>query len=349
MTSIQQNPPPKIPSDLLIGMATVLAVLGIPTMIRYFLDQQQYESGLQSYKLADCGVAISQFNKVINAFRLADLGNYVPQAIQKKAECEFFDDAVKDQKNGAFASALVSYAGLAVYNNSPLLKPARASLIELFQKAKTKSLTTIDVCDRIGILAENNLLPQSDANLPLLYSECGNLYESDKIFTKASSIYEQFLKRYPDHTLSTDIKRSLARSNIADIKSKGVRQITPLGRVGNTTDGSTVIEIQNASPSKMLITFSGKTPRFEEIESCKDCVVHTNNSPKVCPENGNVGRYTFEPSQYEVAIRMKSDNGSYVKPWAGNWNLESGAKYKICFFITQDPIDEMNSKKGDFP
>ena len=48
MTSIQQNPPPKTPSDLLIGMATVLAVVGIPTMIRHFLDQQQYESGLQS-------------------------------------------------------------------------------------------------------------------------------------------------------------------------------------------------------------------------------------------------------------------------------------------------------------
>jgi hypothetical protein len=122
MTSIQQNPPPKIPSNLLIGMATVLAVLGIPTMVRHLLDQQQYESGVQSYKLADCGVAISQFDKVINAFRLDDLGDYVPQAKQKRAECEFFDDAVKAQKNGAFAAALVSYAGLAVYNNRPVGK-----------------------------------------------------------------------------------------------------------------------------------------------------------------------------------------------------------------------------------
>ncbi|MFB8787853.1 MAG: hypothetical protein U7123_03195 [Potamolinea sp.] len=63
-----------------------------------------------------------------------------------------------------------------------------------------------------------------------------------------------------------DVRRALARTTVADIKgSREVRNIKSPGRTGTTADGSTVIEIQNTSPAKMEITFSGATPKFEEM------------------------------------------------------------------------------------
>jgi hypothetical protein len=349
MTSVRRSPSPKLPPDLLIGIVIALAVTGIPSIVRHFLDQQKYESAMQSYKMADCGAAVEQLNEVISALRLVDVGDYVSQAKEKKAECEFFEDAVRSQKGGKFESALLSYAKVAVYDNSALLDPTRENLRELFQKAKITSLGTLNVCNRIGILAERNLLPKSDANLPSLYPECGKVYEAEKSYQRAISIYEQFLKQYPAHVLAEDVKRFLARTTVADIRSGGARNIDSPGRTGTTTDGSTVIEIQNTSPAKMRITFSGTTPKFEEIESCRDCVKYVNKPPKSCPDKGPVGRYTLEPGQYDIAVKFTADDGNPVNPWAGTWSLEAGAEYKSCFFIIQDLVDDPKKKEENSP
>lgn len=344
MTSIRPTPSPKLPPELLIGLMIALAVMGIPSIVQHFLDQQRYESAMQSYKKADCGKASEQFNQIIDTIRLIDIGKYVPRAKEKKAECKFFQDASRDQEEGKFESALLNYSKLAVYDDSALLEPTRKRLHDLFQNLKIETLATSSSCTRLGTLTENNLLPKSNTNLPSLYLACGKVFEADKTYKRAIFIYEKFLQEYSDHTLALDVRRALARTTVADIKGRrGVRNIKSPGRTGTTADGSTVIEIHNTSPGKMEITFSGATPKFEELKTCRDCVMY-DKPPDLCPSNGTVGRYRLEPGQYDIAVKFKADNGNTVNPWAGNWNLEAGAEYKTCFFIIRNPLNDPQKK-----
>ena len=345
MTSVRPNPEPKLPPDWLIGIVIAILITSVLSILRNFLDSSKYESAIQSYERKDCGAAIEQFNQIIYAFRLIDVGDYVSFAKEKKAECEFFQNALSAQRNGKFELALLYYAKVAVYDDSVLFEPVQKKLRELFQKAKVTSLATSQSCSRLGVLSQQNLLPKSDPKLPSLYSECGKLYEAQKDYSKASSTYEEFLKKYPDHSMTKNIKQSLAQTTIADVRGRGAQKIESPGRIGTTVDGSTVVEIQNTSPGKMQITFSGATPKFEKLQSCRDCVTYVNSPPKLCPQKGPVGRYTLEPGQYDIAVKFTADNGNPVKPWVGNWSLEAGAKYKSCFFIIRDPVDEPQKKE----
>ena len=94
----------------------------------------------------------------------------------------------------------------------------------------------------------------------------------------------------------------------------------------------------------MRIIFSGTTPRFEELEDCDECQKYIGESPEFCTGDGPIGRYSLEPGEYEIAIKFKANDGKPVNPWAGNWNLERGAEYKSCFFITQDSQDDFNKE-----
>lgn len=349
MSSIRRNPSPKLPPELLIGIVIALAVTGIPSIVQKFLDRQKYESAIQNYEMGSCVTALEQFNQIVSAFRLVDVGDYVLRSQQKIAECEFFNKALKSQKDEDFELSLLNYAKLAVYDNSALLEPTRENVRYLFQKAKIDSLATLNVCDRLGVIASSKLLPKSDYRLQLLYVKCGKVYEENKSYERAIFIYEKFLKDYPKHSLTENVKQSLARTTVADIRGGAARHLEPPGRTGTTVDGSTVIEIQNTSPAKMRITFSGPTYRFEEIGTCRDCVKVVNKPPELCPQKGPVGRYTLEPGQYDVAVKFTADDGNLVDPWAGSWSLEAGAEYKTCFFLIENPVDEPKKKEKNTP
>ncbi len=347
MTSIRRPPSPQSPPDWLIGLLIALAITGLFSLIQYFLDQQRYKAAIQSYEIAECDIASQKFKQIINAFRVFDFGQYVSRANEKKAECDFFQDAVNDQKEGMLDSALLNYAKLATYETSPLLEYARRNLRELFQKSsvETETLATLEVCNRLEILTEKNLLPPSDPNAQSIYPSCGKTYEIEKSYEEAISIYENFLKMYPNHPLIENVKRSLARTTITQIKEEEEeRYIESPERTGITADGSTVVEIQNSSPVGMRIIFSGITPRFEELEDCDECQKYIGESPESCPGKGPIGRYTLEPGEYEIVIKSKANDGERVNPWAGNWHLERGAEYKSCFFITQDSLDDSDKE-----
>jgi tetratricopeptide (TPR) repeat protein len=347
MISRSRPPSPQRTPDWLLGLAIALAVLGITSIARYFLGYQRYESALQSYRAADCRAAVEKFNQIIDDFRSVDPGQYAKSAETKKAECGFFENAVSLQKDGKYEAALLGYAKLAVYEDSNLLAPTRTQISNLFQKLDIKSVSTLNVCDRLGVLTSRSLLPKSNANLQSLYLSCGGLYSKDKNYEKAVGLYENFLKEYPSHLWLKDVQRSLAQASISDIKSrKGVRKIMSPRRTGTTADGSTVINIQNISPATMRITISGATPKFEKLKSCSDCVVYDGNAPDECFDKGPIGQYTVEPGEYDIAIETQLDDGGQTKPWAGNnWVLEPGGEYGSCFIIVKDPLEKEEKEK----
>jgi TolA-binding protein len=338
MANVRQLPSPQLPPGLLLGLTLAVAVTGTFSTIRHFLDQKRYESAINAYQAGDCNTAVKEFNQVIDAVRLADIGNYTEHSLQKKAECTFFQNALSHQNAGQFELALFNYAKVAIYDHSALFQPIKNQVSQIFQQTPVNTLVSRKVCSRINHLAEQNLLPNSDQNLPLLYSECGKVYEQHQTYYSAIKMYEQFLQQYPNHTLAENVRRSLAQTTVADIKSQGARTVESPLPTGRTADGSTVIEIQNSSPNPMRLTFSGVTPKFETVEKCKDCVTYF-NPPKACPQKGPITRFVIEPGQYDIAAKPQSSFGNRVNPWSGNWILEPGKKYQTCFFVVRNLMD----------
>jgi hypothetical protein len=353
MTNVHQNPPPKLPSGLLLGLGIAFAVNVLLSIGQHLLDQWRYNNAMQAYRKAECNAAIDQLNPVIDAFRLFDVDNYVSQAQQKKAECERFQTAVDQQQKGKAETALMNYLILAkVYENSALLDPARQQILKLFQMSQTKPLATPKVCEQLENLMAKNLIPKLDTKVSQFYLSCGNSYETNQTYARAIGLYKRLLEQDLDHTQTQKLEAALARATVADIKQQGAKEIGPPTRIANTEDGSTVVEIQNTSPRKMRIIFSGSTPKFEELEPCQDCKIYMYEGPGPCPRQGPKKRYTLAPGQYKIAVNFTEIPGEIIESWVADWKLDEGAEYGACFVIvnglreeSQDPEKPENRRQ----
>ncbi len=338
MSNVIDFPPTKRKSNRGVNLAalvttTVLAYL----TFQHLLTGANYDKAEQAYEAGNCEAAIADFDRVINRWQLVDFNDYGARAQAKKAECQAFQAAVKQQEAKEFDTALVAYDDFVNhYPNGALVGPVRQQTANLFNQAGLVALAKSNVCQRVDTLFKNNLIPQPDTNLPLLYHSCGQIYAAGKDYPNATNMYQRFLDYYPNHKLASEVKVALAQSTVADAKAKGAGKIMQPGRTGNTTSyGSTEIVIQNDSPEKMQLVFSGPEPRFEEIEPCQDCVKYIGEGPKTCPNKGPIGRYTLKPGQYDVVVKSSSDRG--VRPFTGAWTLDNGTEYNSCFFIVQKP------------
>jgi tetratricopeptide (TPR) repeat protein len=335
MTSLHQPPSPKLPPGLLLGIGIGLAAVGMVSTVQYLSDQQHYEQGMQAYRNADCTLAIDQFDRVIHSTRLLNVGDYIPRAEQKRAECDYFQRAVNQQQQGKFEAALTNYTILAkIYGDSALIEPARQRIAELFQTAKMTALATPNICQQINPLSKQDLIPKSDT-MPQFYLTCGKGYETSQQYPQAIALYQQFLKQNPT-TQTQAMKRALARATVANLNRRGVQKAEPPPFVGFTADGSTVVELQNSSPRKMKITFSGTTPKFEELEPCEDCKIYTDHGPEFCPGKGPIGRYKLEPGQYQIAVQFIEQLNERIEHSVGNWKLDKGSEYRRCHIIVNN-------------
>jgi hypothetical protein len=227
----------------------------------------------------------------------------------------------------------------------------------LFQTSQTKSLATTKVCEQLENLMTKDLIPKLDTKVSQFYLSCGNSYETNTAYARAIELYKKLLEQNPDHAQAQKLESVLARATVADIKQQGAKEIGPPTRIANTEDGSTVVEIQNTSPRKMRIIFSGSTPKFEELEPCKDCKIYTYEestykASEPCPNKGPKKRYTLAPGQYKIAVNFTEIPGETIESWVADWKLEEGAEYGTCFVIvhglrekSQNPQRPENRKR----
>ncbi len=452
----------------------ILAIIVVGySAIRYFIDRNNYKNGHQAYQQAECAVAITHFEKIINGWRLVDIGEYPALAQQEKAECIPFQTAVDRQQAGDFSMALVAYTDFVTnYSSSVLAEVARNKSKSLFEQAKPLALANLESCERLDSLLEKELIPQRDINLPLfylacgqvydkfnnyqqesfgihesllteypshslagqaeaslfanpvackevdslkknntianrrdfiptlyyscgqayendrdwgnailmyesllteypnhslsgqteaslfvnpvaceeidslkknntianrrdfiptLYYNCGQAYENDRDWGNAILMYENFLADYPSHSLASDAEAALARSIVAQAKAAGAGQIPAPESSGSTGSELTEVIIQNDSPNRLRIVFSGPESHVEELGACSSCTSYIGDGPLFCPEKGPIGRYTLDAGQYDVVV--ESISGSGTTPWTGTWDLVSGDEYFNCFFV----------------
>ena len=379
-----------------------LILVTVYSTARYFIDKSNYSKAHQAYQQADCAVAISHFDKVINGWRLFDIGGYPALAQQEKAECVPFQAAVDKQQVGDFSMALVAYTDFVTdYSGSVLAKASRNRSKSLFEQAKPSALASLESCERLDSLLEKELIPQRDVNLPLfylacgqvydtannqqdsfamyesllteypshslagqaeesllanpvaceeadslkknstianrtdfiptLYYSCGQAYEDDGDWGNAVTMYENFLADYPSHSLASDAEAALARSIVAQAKAGGAGEIPAPESSGSTGSKLTEVIIQNDSPERLRIVFSGPESHVEELGACSSCTNYTGIGPLYCPEKGPIGRYALQPGQYDVVVESINDSGT--TPWTGKWDLVSGDEYYNCFFV----------------
>ena len=315
----------------------ILVLLGLATVYssyRYFTDRSNYENGHQAYSQADCFMAIQSFDKIINSWRMYDLGGFAALAIQERSECQAFNIGVDKLASADPSGALFAYDDF-IYNHgeSPLVEAARIRIGSIFEKTNAGVLASEGFCDLLDRFQNDGLIPQKNSILPELLYQCGQTYEAVSFFPGAVSMYDQFLKEYPSHGLASDVKDALTRTIVADARASGAGIIPAPQPSGSTSGEATVVIIQNDSPERMRIVFSGPDSRIEELGACSSCQTYTGSGPLYCPELGPIGRYTLQPGQYDVVVQSITDSG--VTPWTGNWGLLSGYEYYNCFFVIQ--------------
>ncbi|MEA4908973.1 MAG: tetratricopeptide repeat protein [Anaerolineaceae bacterium] len=205
----------------------------------------------------------------------------------------------------------------------------------LANKVETYLLANPAVCEKHWML-KYTVIAKRKEFMPSLYYSCGQSYEEDRDWAKAIKMYETFLADYPGHSLAEDVEAALARTIVAQARTAGAGNMPEPSRSGSTSSEITEVVIQNDSPQRLRIVFSGPESLVEELEACSSCTTYTLVGPTFCPAKGPTGRYTLKPGQYDVVVEAIS--GSEVTPWSGNWALVSGDEYYNCFFIVHTYI-----------
>jgi hypothetical protein len=313
-------------------VALVIAI--VFSAVRYFIDKSNYTRGHQAYLQVDCQNATVPLSSVVDAFRLIDIGDYEFLADRELLECNLFQDGADKQATGDPSGAILAYSDFVVnYGESPLSAEAFGRVESLFTQTNVDTLATEGLCDQLESLEQGNFIPLRSSLLPNLLYECGQTYEKTTNYSDAIHLYERFYNEYPAHLLAPDVEDALARAIVAEARASGAGTIPAPQRSGDTSSGSTVVVIQNDSPERLRIIFSGPDSRIEELEACSSCQTYSLVGPLYCPEQGPIGRYTLPPGPYDVVVQSISDKG--VTPWTGDWDLISGDEYYNCFFITE--------------
>lgn len=197
--------------------------------------------------------------------------------------------------------------------------------------AENYILTSHFACEKVDSLTSNEALSAREDFIPRLIFNCGQMYEETGERNSAIGLYEKFLSAYPDHALSREIAGALARLIVEQAAEQSAGQISPPQLRGGSGTNNVEVVIQNDSPERMRIIFSGPEPRIEELEACGSCIKYNEVGPQYCPQSGPFSTYTLQPGAYDVVV--ESISGGRVTPWTGTWDLGSGSSYYSCFVI----------------
>jgi hypothetical protein len=206
------------------------------------------------------------------------------------------------------------------YPNHPLVVDAVAALLE-----------NPVACEEFESLKKIDVIANQTEFMPRLYINCGQAFEDSLDWTNAIRMYEIFLTDFPEHFLASDVETALARAIVAQAKMSGAGEIPLPERSGSASRGTAEVTIQNDSPERLRIVFSGPESHVEELEACSSCITYSGIGPLYCPEKGPIGKYVLTPGQYDVVVESITDSG--VTDWTGNWDLPDGDEYYSCFII----------------
>ncbi len=302
-------------------------------LVNSLLLHWHYQKGNHAYEQADCQSAIPELDKAINQGGAIDFNDNKDRAKAQKSECLKLQTALQKEAKAQLLPALLDYNNFVkAHPRSPLVETAKIHSQELFSPNNLPSLAQHTICSNIITFVERELIPNTEEVIPALYKNCGQNYAKAKQYDQAMTMYETFLKEYPNHSFVATIKKDLGTIMIADARQKGAGQLPPAVPSGLTIDGTTTVQIRNESPYPLRIVLNGPESQFQEIPACKDCQKRSASAElESCPNQGPVINLTLKPGNYDIVA--KSIVGENVNPYVGNWTLGKGYQYDNCFFI----------------
>lgn len=314
----------------LVVIAVIVAVIAIGGF-QTWQTQQAYDAGHAAYLLADCPTAIGKFEALADGD--SDTALMAQAELQ---ECEALVAAAALATGDPAGSVLADSALIEKYPASPLIDAATSHARTLAAEADPEALGTFELCEQLGLLEGQGLVPTAAETFPALLVACGLTYEAQGSYTEALIVLDRLLADYPDHSLASTAQEAFARVTIADATASGAGELPAPNSVGITgdADGPATVVIQNDSPESMSLVFQGPDVRVERLEPCTDCIDYQGAGPAECPELGPVGEYELEPGVYDVVVKASSDAG--VTPFRGRWTLEPGGEYFSCFYLVTE-------------
>ncbi len=314
---------------LVIAGLTLLccaAAIAIPEINEYI----NWEAGVAAFNEGNCQEANARFQRVLDSPGW-NIVNYNSQADQLGLECAAFLEAANEEAAHHFGLALAHYLDFSkLYPESSLNNYVPTRVTSLFSQASTEELAVEEVCDRITLFGESELLPRPDDQLPELYYYCGRTYERIDELENAIVMYYIVRTDYPKHHLSVEATRGLVRVEIELAQASGANPIPQPQESGTAPVGTSAYVVQNDSPEQIQLIMHGPEDIVEEIPACNNCTKLT-AEPDECPNKGPIRRITLKPGRYEVKVKSISDDG--ITPYLGSWNFQSGTEYADCYFI----------------
>jgi tetratricopeptide (TPR) repeat protein len=140
-------------------------------------------------------------------------------------------------------------------------------------------------CDEIDTLEVSGLAERPGFK-PKLYHQCGLFHQANQDYDEAIQLFEQFLAEYPDHDLAPEVETSLAEAIVDRSKGGSSGEIPRPELSGSTGQTATIVIIQNDSPQRLRIVFSGPESRIEELGAGTTCENYSLIKPMFCPEKG---------------------------------------------------------------
>ena len=312
----------------IVGLILLCCVgaIALPEINEY----ANWRAGVTAFNEGNCQEASARFQRILDSPGWG-IVNSSSQANQLGLECMAFLEATNEEVAYHFGLALAHYLDFPkLYPESSLNNHIPGKVAALFGQASTEELAVEEVCDRIALLGESELLPRPDDQLPELYYYCGRTYESVGELENAIVMYSIVRKDYPQHYLSSSATEGLARSKIELAKRNDAPLIDQPPESGTAPVGTSVYIVRNDSPEQIQITLSGPEVIIEEIPKCGVCTEFS-KKPDGCPDKGPIKRITLKPGRYEVLVESISDSG--VTPYQGTWTFRSGAGYARCYYI----------------
>lgn len=323
-----------------IGCA-ILGVLALAFLVcaginfyQYTVQKNNYEAGHAAYLKGDCAAAAPLFEQAINGGGLGGDSNEAAKlSVAEKAECDELQKVVDTHSGGDFGAALTGYTDfLNAYPFSPLTSTVRSQVAMLFSESEALAAQAdAALCKKFELIRAYEMMPAKEPALPALLLACGQVYEDGNDPSSAINLYQLLLNDYADSPLAQQATAALARASVAEAKAAGAGNIPTPQSVGGSGSGPAKVVIQNDSPEKLNIIFSGPDARIEELEACAECTNYTGEGPESCPEQGPIGTYEVPAGDYDVVVKSISDEG--VTPFTGSWSLSEGEEYYSCFFL----------------
>ncbi len=310
----------------------LLVVLAGWMVFTWYSEGQLYADANQAMSSSDCETANSFFIKIINGYRLIDPDGVYSASVKGKTLCDAYLVGVMAEREGNSSMAILNfYEFIKNYERNVLTDFSKENIALIFTMRTPEQLADEALCSELDTLANGGYLPSATTTLPSMYYACGRSAATMAEYAIAINWFDRFITKYPSHTLRAVVEDELARTLLRYAQSEGGSLPAPQ-QSGSTNSGASKVIIQNDSPEKLRIVFSGADTRIEVLDACPSCQTYSLAGPQFCPEKGPIGEYTMPPGTYQVAVQAMDD--SAVTPWSGSWPLGNAEEYYSCFFIT---------------